>query len=342
MNRSVNTSPIRRPTNGAAREREKARRKKRVRNRIIILLVISALAVYGIVACSRAGASTISFAAPASGEIRQDKPLEELADYPAFAGQAGISSRCAILCDLTDGRVICEKNAAEKVKIASLTKIMTAIVAIENLPDMRETYTMSGRVIKTLKAENSSVAGFVEGETVTAYDLLYAAMLPSGGDGAMGLAELVGGSQEGFVDMMNAKAAELGMNRTHFTNATGLDDDGNYSCAYDVSLLFEYALKNDTFRQVVTTSHYTSNPTPQHPNGINMVSTVYDGFSENGLDMGAVVGGKTGFTGAAGRCLATYAVKDGKEYILITLGASRTPEHFKDAFALYYEFLGDS
>ena len=199
---------------------------------------------------------------------------------------------------------------------------------------------MSESVIAYLRSENASVAGFAAGERVTGYDLLYAAMLPSGGDGAMGLADLTAGSQEAFVDMMNAKAKELGMNRTHFTNATGFDDDGNYSCAYDVSLLFEYALNNDLFRQVATTAFYTTSSTAAHPGGIALRSTVYGGFADNGIGMGAVIGGKTGYTYGAGRCLATYAVKDGEEYILVTLGAGQTPAHFVDAFKIYTEYVG--
>lgn len=326
----------------AARQRMEARKKRRRRARIrfVCILIVIGLVIYGVAMLVKKAPEKIHFELPALTTVKRQSALGEMSDYPAFADSAGISSKCVLLCDLSTGKVICEKNAAETVKIASLTKIMTAVVAIENLPDLDVKYTMSGDIIKYLTSENSAVAGFAEGETVTALDLLYAAMLPSGGDGAMGLAELVGGSQEGFVDMMNAKARELGMNRTKFTNATGFDYLDNYSCAYDLSLLFEYALNNDLFRRVITTSAYTTSATPEHRGGITLVSTVYNGFSENGIDMGIVLGGKTGYTGDAGRCLATYAEKNGEKYILITLGASRTPSHFTDAFKLYSQFVG--
>ena len=248
------------------------------------------------------------------------------------------------MVNLTDGRVICEKNSAELCKIASLTKIMTAIVAIENLPDLDAEYTFSAKIISYLTSENASVAGFAAGETVTARDLLYAVMLPSGGDGAMGLAELTAGSQEAFVDMMNQKAAELGMRRTHFSNATGFDAADNYSCALDVSFMFEYALENDFFREVISTPSYTSTSTAEHPGGIKMASTVFKGYATNELDMGCVLGGKTGYTGGARLCLATYAQKDGYEYMLITLGAgngSNKPQYnFFDSAEIYSVFVG--
>lgn len=308
--------------------------------KIVFVLIIVATAIYGIALIRDRAGGPIRLYANTLNAIKQDNALAELEGYPVYAEAGGLSSKCVLLADITTGKVICEKNAVETVKIASLTKIMTAIVAIENISDLNAEYTMSDSIIAYLRSENSSVAGFAAGERVNGYDLLYAAMLPSGGDGAMGLADLAAGSQDAFVDMMNAKAESIGMHRTRFTNATGFDDDGNYSCAYDVSLLFEYALKNDLFKEVITTPSYTTSSTPQHPGGIRLRSTVYGGFADNGISMGDVVGGKTGYTYDAGRCLATYAVRGGEEYILITLGAGNTPAHFVDAFKIYSEYVG--
>lgn len=323
----------------ARRRRAEKRAKRKKIAAIVLVLILIAAAIYAIALIRDRAGGNVVLSAKELAAVKREEALEELKDYPVYADAGGLSSKCVLLCDLTTGKVICEKNAAETVKIASLTKIMTAVVAIENVPDLNAGYTMSESVIRYLRSENASVAGFAAGERVTGYDLLYAAMLPSGGDGAMGLADLTAGSQEAFVDMMNAKAKELGMNRTRFTNATGFDDDGNYSCAYDLSLLFEYALKNDLFRKVATSSTYTTSSTAEHPGGIKLRSTVYGGFADNGIGMGDVIGGKTGYTYDAGRCLATYAVKDGEEYILITLGASRTPYHFSDANKIYSEFV---
>ncbi len=341
--RSVGRPPSEKARMEALARREKEiKRKKRARNaKIVFVLILIAAAIYCVaLVIDRAPERTEQRAEPRPA-IKAEKALEELKDYPAYADSPGLSSKCVLLADITTGKVICEKNAAQTVKIASLTKIMTATVAIENIPDLNGKYTMSDRIIRYLREENSSVAGFLPGEEVTGYDLLYAAMLTSGGDGAMGLAEMTAGSQDAFVDMMNAKAKELGMNRTRFTNATGFDDEGNYSCAYDVSLLFEYALKNDLFRKVATSSTYTTSSTAEHPGGIRLRSTVYGGFADNQIGMGSVIGGKTGYTYDAGRCLATYAVRDGEEYILVTLGAGNTPAHFVDAYKLYTEYVGE-
>ena len=322
------------------RKASQKRAKRRRTAAIILVILIVAAAIYGIALIRDRASERAVYYAQALSPVKPDKALEELSGYPAYADAGGLSSKCVLLYDMTSGKVICERNAAATVKIASLTKIMTAVVAIENIGDMNAEYTMSAEVIDYLRSENSAVAGFAAGERVTGLDLLYAAMLPSGGDGAMGLADLTAGSQEAFVAMMNAKAKELGLHRTYFTNVTGFDDADNYSCAYDVSLLFEYALQNDLFRRVITTPSYTTTPTAEHPGGIRLRSTVYSGFADNGIEMGSVIGGKTGYTYDAGRCLATYAVKDGEEYILVTLGAGNTPAHFRDAFKLYSEYVG--
>ena len=339
MDTQTRSYPVRRPPG-----RGRAPRRNPIPAIIAAIVVISLL--IGAVLLLRPLISAGEAAVPETLQaFSSAQVLEPLSNYPVYVDDTlYLSSHTVLLIDITDGRVICEKNAAQLCKIASLTKIMTAIVAIENLPDLDAEYTMSAGVVSYLTSENASVAGFEAGETVTARDLLYAAMLPSGGDGAMGLADLTAGSQGAFVDMMNAKALELGMRRTHFSNATGFDTDDNYSCALDVSIMFEYALKNDLFREVITTPSYVSAPTAQHPDGITMVSTVFKGYSTNDLDMGHVLGGKTGYTGGARLCLATYAQKDGVEYILITLGAgngSNKPQYnFFDSAQIYSAFVG--
>lgn len=334
-----------------AQRRERIRReriRRARRNRMIlraVLLVVSVALVLGLISLVRSCGKKDEIYIPPVNNAEQDSSLDELENYPAFADDgADISSECVLLIDLSENRVICEKNSTERVRIASLTKIMTAIVALENLDDYDETYTFDRDIIEYLTSENSAVAGFEAGEEVKAIDLLYAAMLPSGGDGAMGIAALVGGSQEEFVEMMNEKATSLGMSRTHFTNATGFDDDDNYSCAYDVSLMFEYALKNEKFREMIATEKYITSPTNEHPDGLTFVSTVYRGFESNDIEFEGLQGGKTGYTGDAGLCLATFAELEGSEYILITLGAgdgSNYPQfHFLDAEKLYSAFVG--
>ena len=232
------------------------------------------------------------------------------------------ASRHAILMDAQSGQVLAHKRANERAAPASLTKIMTVLLAIEANKDPEEPVTLPEDVFPALSAEGASLAGFAPGETVTVRDLLYGAMLPSGAECCETLARLVSGSEEDFVALMNRKAKELGMKNTHFSNPTGLTDPEHYSSAADIATLLQAALQNETFRTVFTTRHYTSTPTAQHPDGLSMTSTLLGKLDGTELpDDAQILGGKTGYTAAAGLCLASLAQVKGREYILVTLGA---------------------
>lgn len=144
------------------------------------------------------------------------------------------ASRHAILLDAQSGRVLAQKRADERTAPASLTKMMTVLLAIEAEPDLDKQVTLPEDIFPALQTEKASMAGFVPDETVTVRDLLYGAMLPSGAECCEALAQLVSGSEENFAALMNQKAAELGMKNTHFTNATGLTDTEHYSSAADI------------------------------------------------------------------------------------------------------------
>lgn len=249
------------------------------------------------------------------------------------------ASRHAILVDAQSGQVLAQKRANEKAAPASLTKIMTVLLAIEAEPDLDRPVTLPEDIFPALNAENASMAGFVPGETVTVRDLLYGAMLPSGAECCEALAQQVSGSTEAFAALMNQKAAELGMENTHFTNPTGLTEPEHYSTAADLAKLLQAALQNETFRTIFTTEQYTSTATEQHPEGISLESTLLSRLSGSELTDGQILGGKTGYTAAAGLCLASLAVVKGKEYILVTLGAPGThaTEQFniRDAIQVY-------
>ena len=179
------------------------------------------------------------------------------------------ASRHAILLDAQSGRVLAQKRADERTAPASLTKMMTVLLAIEAEPDLDKQVTLPEDIFPALQTEKASMAGFVPDETVTVRDLLYGAMLPSGAECCEALAQLVSGSEENFAALMNQKAAELGMKNTHFTNATGLTDTEHYSSAADMAKLLQAALHNTTFRTIFTTEHYTTNATAQHPEGVS-------------------------------------------------------------------------
>ena len=233
------------------------------------------------------------------------------------------ASRHAILLDAQSGQVLAQKRADERAAPASLTKMMTVLLAIEAEPDLDKQVTLPEEIFPALQTENASMAGFVPGETVTVRDLLYGAMLPSGAECCETLARLVvSGSEESFAALMNQKAAELGMRNTHFTNATGLTDTEHYSSAADMAKLLQVALHNATFRTIFTAEHYTTTATAQHPEGVSLTSTLLGKLDGTELPEGAQIeGGKTGYTAAAGLCLASFAIVNGKEYILVTLAA---------------------
>ena len=149
------------------------------------------------------------------------------------------------------------------------------------------------------------------------------------------------GSESAFVALMNQKAAELGMKNTHFCNPIGLTETEHYSTAADLAKLLQAALQNETFRTIFTTGHYTSIPTAQHPEGVSFASTLLSKLNGSELSDGQdkILGGKTGYTAAAGLCLASLATVQGREYILVTLGApgSHITEQFniQDAISVY-------
>ena len=153
----------------------------------------------------------------------------------------------AILVELDSGNVIAEHNSEDKIYPASLTKIMTAVLAIENTDDLSQTVTLPYDIFEPLYEENASMAGFQPGEEATLKDLLYGILLPSGAECCMAFADRIAGSEEAFVDMMNEKATEIGMSNTHFCNATGLHNPDHYSTVKDISILLKYALQYEDF-----------------------------------------------------------------------------------------------
>ncbi len=234
-----------------------------------------------------------------------------------------------------------QKKSEQKIYPASLTKIMTATVAIENLHDLQKKIELSPSMFQRLNKENASMAGFQPNEKVKAIDLLYGMMLPSGAECCIGLADNIAGSEQAFVDKMNQKAESLGMSNTHFTNATGLQDQNHYTTVKDLSILLSYALKNSTFQEIFTTSRHSTASTNKHPDGITFKSTLFKNIGNSTLKSGNILGGKTGFTDEAGLCLASFAQVNGKEYILVTAGAKgnhQTEQYdIDDAYEVFNE-----
>jgi len=237
-----------------------------------------------------------------------------------------ISAESAVLIEAAEGRIVCEKNSHEVRSMASTTKIMTAIVAIEyysssSLP-LDGDVTVDSRAVGV---EGSSIY-LRPDERLTMEALLYAMLLESANDAAAAIAFEVGGSIENFAVMMNEKAAELGLEHTSYANPHGLDDENNHSCAHDLAVLGAYALKNEEFRRIVSTKKQVITNADGDSSRLlvnhNKLLRLYDG----------TVGIKTGYTKKSGRCLVSAAERDGVLLIAVTLGA---PDDWNDHMALF-------
>lgn len=250
-----------------------------------------------------------------------------------------LKSEYAILMDEATGTTIAEHGSSDRIYPASLTKIMTAVLALEYSGDLDEQITMPNDIFDALYAEGASMAGFQPGEVVRVRDLLYGVLLPSGAECCLTFAQRIAGSEAGFVDLMNQKAEELGMVNTHFCNSTGLHDPEHYSTVEDISLLLRYALENESFRAAFTTGRYSVPPTNKHPDGFTFYSTMFSCMDTTTVDGGEVTGGKTGYTQEAGLCLASVAKVNGREYLLVTARAEGSHEteqfHILDALNVY-------
>lgn len=257
----------------------------------------------------------------------------------AVKNSEGLYSAHMLLMDLENQNIIARVKSDEKIYPASLTKIMTAVVCLEAAGDLSDSVSLSQENYDALNKKNASMAGFMPGETVSALDMFYGMMLPSGADAAATLAEKYFGSEEKCAMAMNGRADTLGMHQTHFTNVTGLHDDDHYTTLEDMAKLLVYALDDDMFRKIFTTSVYETSKTAAHPHGIVLESTFFSRISLDTMETLTLLGGKTGFTDQAGLCLATLANAGGREYILITAGApgrsSNSPFHIVDAVNVY-------
>lgn len=232
---------------------------------------------------------------------------------------------------------IYEVKSHERIAIASMTKIMTAYVAFNNINDLDAKVKLTSKDFKGLREANASTAGFRAGEVVTYRDLLYGLLLPSGADAALALSNNIAGSEQAFVNLMNEQVKEMGLKDTHFVNTTGLDVKGHYSSAYDVYLILRNALENEQFKEIFTTKKYTTSNSR-----LTFRSTLYSASIKYDLDTNFILGSKSGYTYDAGLCLASISEHDGEIYILVTVGANykdKKPYHITDSVAIYRYFF---
>ena len=243
--------------------------------------------------------------------------------------EISINAKAGIIVELNTGKVIYEKNSKEQNYPASVTKILTAIIVIEN-SKLDDVATASETAISMIPA-GYVVAPLSVGEKMKVEDLLHALMLKSANDAAYVLAEHVGGSIDKFSDMMNNKAKEIGCKNSHFVNPNGIHNDEHYTTAYDMYLISDYAMKNETFAKIVSTYEYTLPATNKYKNTDRVMKNSNNFVNPNSSYYNKSVKGiKTGTTTQAGNCLITYASKDGLDFINVVLGAETSNGKFDE------------
>ena len=244
-----------------------------------------------------------------------------------------ITSTSAIVIDAQSGQIVYEKNAHARQYPASITKILTAYLAIEN-GDLNSTITMSNDAVWGIDRQSSHIALDV-GEQISMSDALYAVMLVSANEAAWAIAEQVSGSLANFVQLMNDTAQSLGCTDTHFTNANGLHDPEHYTTAYDMALITKQALTNETFRSSAAETYHEIPPTNKNSETRYLTQGNRMMLSSSEYYYSACQGGKTGYTDDAGGTLVVWAEKNDMQLICVTMGAPDNVANYKDSIALF-------
>lgn len=260
----------------------------------------------------------------------------EVSENTDYIASEDVLSTYALLVNLDDGTAVASKDGTVRINPASMTKILTLLVAAEHITDIDDTFEMTQAIGDFVYKHDCSAVGFEVGEKVTVQDLLYGTILPSGGDAAMCLAEYVAGSQEAFVDMMNDKLSELGLSNTaHFTNCIGIYDEDHYCTLMDMAMILKAAEENKLCHEVLQARVYTTSNTVEHPEGIT-ISNWFIRRIEDKDTHGEVCGAKTGFVVQSGCCGASYQISnDGTHYICVTADAWSSWRCIYDHVAIY-------
>ena len=250
-------------------------------------------------------------------------------------------SENALLIDLESNTVLVQKNADARIYPASMTKVMTVLVAAEHIENWDETFTMTQSIIDPLFLADASMAGFVHGEEVSMTELLYGAVLPSGAEATQALAIVTAGSEEAFAALMNEKAQELGLKDTHFVDASGLHDENHYTTLSDMAIIMQAALDNPHCREVLTSVNHTSPATEQNPSGVAMTNRFLYRIRPQQTGNVDIQAAKTGYTAQAMNCCVSYGImENGRAAICVTAHAWTGDYCIADHLALYGTYCG--
>lgn len=301
---------------------------KRLINKLLIILVIFILFISNTIIVNGVE-NIIGNNVSGSNEILSEEDelvdlgeiQKEIIETSVEPDEISLDSRIALIYDRASGRILYEKNGNKQTPMASTTKIMTAIVVLENA-NLTDVVTINSKAAGT----GGSRLGLKKNDKITVNDLLYGLMLRSGNDAAIALATHVGGSVEGFAEMMNNKAKELGLVNSHFIVPHGLDNDGHYTTAYELAKMADYALNIDKFKEIVSTRNTTIY--------INGYAKAINNTNQLLGSVSGVYGVKTGFTNGAGRCLVTACKRDDLDVITVIIGANTTKQRTSDTIKL--------
>ena len=248
----------------------------------------------------------------------------------AILDEMDVNAKAAILADPNTSEILYEKNAHEKMYPASITKVMTCLLILEAVDRGElslEQVVTAGSGLHTGIGANASTADIKAGEQIRIIDLLYAALIPSANEACNVMAEAVSGDVASFVELMNQRAAELGMTDTHFANTHGYHDDNHYTTAYDIFLMCQEAMKHETFRTIVSSKNYELPATNLHeePRTVHSTNALISNWNVTGYLYSYATGIKTGSTPEAGLCLAASATREDRSLISVVMGCEREP-----------------
>lgn len=333
------------------RERRVRIRYSRVGAAVLLLVLMIAGVVFAAYGCGKTGeednvtADTEVTIPPteAQTELTESEAQEPVVPFIVYPHRTDstvkldkkYTGKHGVLINAETGEVIAERDENVQCYPASLTKVMTLIVAAENIKDMSDTVEITYDMIAPMIAVDASRAGFAEGAKPTLEQVLYGMVLESGADAALATACYVAGSEEAFVELMNEKAEQMGLKRTHFTNVVGLHDKKHYSSAADMAAILSYALQDETCRKILSAVEYKVPPTKENPEGLTFSSTLFGRMYGDEMPGVKVLGGKTGYTDEAENCIETFAEVDGKTYILVLCGCKTRWDAIYDTLSVY-------
>lgn len=330
---------LRRPAPKRSVPRRRKKRYRLAKRARLVLLVLSLLLLFGVVSCTK----SVFFSNSETAQTERTSSETSAKNSESASFENKILADSAILLNANTGEVVFEKGADEERKPASLVKLMTVYTALD-LSGNRLNDRVAVPEAAFLDLGEAAISGLEPNELVTIKDLLYAAILPSGGDAAQALALISDSSIDDFVSKMNENAENLGMKHTAYTNVVGLDETKQVTTARDISRLMQKVVNDDRFLEIVSSDHYTTSASAEHAGGKLIFHTLKSHMNEylksNAIEGYEILGGKTGYTLEAGICLASVARNEkGDTYIAVTMHAGGDLDNYypaiKDAVTLY-------